>query len=86
VRLRSDVVDDLVRIATVGNALDAEGIVGFLRVEGIAAMWRPTNQAAAASGGGWATGIVGPVDVLVLSQQAERAAELLADSNQAETS
>jgi putative signal transducing protein len=79
-------IDDIVRIATVENELEAEIVVGLLRVEGIRAMWRPTDFAAAGDGGGRSTGIMGPMDVLVLAEDAVRAREILAASDRARSS
>jgi hypothetical protein len=70
-------MDDLVRVAIVQNEPEAELAIGLLKTEGIRAMWRPTNFAAGGVSGGWVTGEIGPVEVLVRPEDAERAKELL---------
>jgi hypothetical protein len=73
-------MDGLFRVAIVNDEPAAELAVGLLRTEGIRAMWRQTDYPAAIAPLGSAGGIMGPIDILVLPQDAERAAELLADA------
>jgi hypothetical protein len=69
-------MEDLVRVAVVDNEPEAELTVSMLRNEGIRAMWRTTDAAAAGLGGGTSSGI-GPLAILVLPDDAERARELV---------
>jgi Putative prokaryotic signal transducing protein len=72
-------MDDLVRVAVVGNEPEAELTVSFLGTEGIRAMWRETSLGA--MGGVAVAGAVGgPIEVLVHPEDAERAMELLAEA------
>ena len=71
---------DLVRVALVESEPAAEIAVGLLRVEGIRAIWQLGGSASGGVNIGSAGGISGAFDVLVLPQDAERARELLAAS------
>ena len=71
-------VSDLVRVALVENEPSAELAVGYLRTEGIPAIWRGTSLGATSlvtSVGG----ALGPMEILVHPEHAERAQELLAE-------
>ena len=71
-------VSDLVRVALVENEPSAELAVGYLRTEGIPAIWRGTSLGATSlvtSVGG----ALGPMEILVHAEHAERAQELLAE-------
>jgi hypothetical protein len=74
-------VSDLVRVATVESEPEADLVVGLLRTEGINAMWQPSGDAATGMGIGSIGGIGGPFAVIVASEDAARAAELLAASD-----
>jgi hypothetical protein len=71
-------MDDLVRVAVVENEPEAELAVSLLRNEGIHAMWRTTDAAAAGLGAGTGGSGMGPLAILVRAGDAERAHELLA--------
>lgn len=71
-------MDDLVRVAIVDNEPEADLAVSLLRSEGIRAMWRTTDAAAAGLGAGTSGSMMGPLEILVLAGDAERARELLA--------
>ena len=75
-----DAMSDLVRVATVESEPEADLAVGLLRTEGINAMWQRSGDSAAGMGIGPVGGIGGLFDVVVLPEDAERAQELLADS------
>ena len=75
-----DAMSDFVRIATVESEPEADLAVGLLRTEGITAMWQRSGEPAAGMGIGPVGGIGGLFDVVVLPDDAERAAELLAAS------
>jgi Putative prokaryotic signal transducing protein len=68
---------DLVRVAVVDNEPEAELAVSVLAGEDIRAMWRTTNAAAAGLGAGTGSAL-GPLEILVWAEDAERARELLA--------
>jgi Putative prokaryotic signal transducing protein len=68
---------DLVRVAMVDNEPEAELAVSVLAGEDIRAMWRTTNAAAAGLGAGTGSAL-GPLEILVRPEDAERARELLA--------
>ena len=73
-------MSDLVRVALVDNEPSAELAVGYLRTEGIPAMWRETSGSASwgvASVGG----VRGPMEILVHPEHAERAQELLSEQD-----
>jgi hypothetical protein len=71
-------VDDLVRVALVDTEPEAELAVSQLGLEGIPAMWKQTNLGASwILGAGSGGGIMGPLAILVDSENAERARELL---------
>jgi Putative prokaryotic signal transducing protein len=70
-------VDDLVRVAVVENQPAAELAVSMLALEGIHALWRHTDMTTAVYGAGAAGAGGGPVEILVLPRDAERAHELL---------
>ena len=74
-------VSDLVRVALVENEPSAELAVGYLRTEGIAAMWRETSLGGASFGVASVGGVHGPMEILVHPEQAERAQELLAEGD-----
>ena len=65
-------MDDLVRVAIVDNEPTAQTAVSLLETEGIRAMWRKTDVAAA-----FGVGSMGPIEILVLTNDAQRAHELL---------
>ena len=71
-------VSDLVRVALVENEPSAELAVGYLRTEGIPAMWRGTSLGATSWGVASVAGVLGPMEILVHPEHAERAQELLA--------
>ena len=75
-----DAMSDFVRIATVESEPEADLAVGLLRTEGITAMWQRSGEPAAGMGIGPVGGIGGLFDIVVLPDDAERAAELLAAS------
>ena len=75
-----DAMSDLVRVATVESEPEADLAVGLLRTEGINAMWQRSGDSAAGMGIGPVGGIGGLFDVVVLPEDAERAQELLAES------
>ncbi len=68
---------DVIRVAIVDNEPEAELAVGLLRSEGISAMWQRAPFGAAGAGLGSAGGVSGPFDVLVKTEDAERARALL---------
>jgi hypothetical protein len=70
-------MDDLMRVTIVDNEPEADLAVSLLRNEGIRAMWRTTDAAAAGLGAGTSSAM-GPVEILVRAEDAERARELLA--------
>ena len=70
-------MEELVRVTVVDNEPEADLTVSMLGNEGIRAMWRPTTAAAAGLGAG-TSGMMGPLEILVRSEDAERARELLA--------
>jgi hypothetical protein len=70
-------MDELVRVAVVDNEPEADLAVSLLGSEGIRAMWRATNAAAAGLGAGTSSAM-GPLEILVRAEDAERAVELLA--------
>jgi hypothetical protein len=70
-------MDDLVRVAIVDNEPEADLTVSLLGNEGIRAMWRTTNAAAGGLGAGTSS-TMGPLEILVRAEDAERAHELLA--------
>jgi Putative prokaryotic signal transducing protein len=72
-------VSDLVRVALVENEPSAELAVGYLRTEGIPAMWQGTSLGATSWGVTSVGGAVGPMEILVHPEHAERAEELLAE-------
>ena len=72
-------VSDLVRAALVENEPSAELAVGYLRTEGIPAIWRETSLGAASWGVASVGGVLGPMEILVHPEHAERARELLAE-------
>ena len=74
-------VDDLIRVAVVDSQPEAELAVSMLELEGIQAMWRKPDNISVVLGAAAFGGIGGPVEILVLARDAERAHELLA-SNQ----
>jgi hypothetical protein len=67
-------VDDLVAVDVVGTEGEAELLCSLLRTAGIAAMHRPTNQAAGAFDG-WSAG--GPREILVRAEDADAARDVL---------
>jgi hypothetical protein len=69
------VTRDLVRLKVVSSELEAELLRGLLEQQGIQAMYRPTDVAAAAFDG-WSPG--GAREVLVAATDLERARELTA--------
>ena len=69
-------MDDLTRVAIVETEPEANLAVSLLRNEGIRAMWRMTDIGAGALGVGG--GGMGPMEVLVVEKDAQRARELLA--------
>jgi hypothetical protein len=69
-------MDDLVRVAIVDTEPEAELAVSMLRNEGIRAMWRTTDAAAAGLGAGTSSAM-GPLAILVRAADADRAHELL---------
>lgn len=75
-----DAMSDFVRVATVESEPEADLAVGLLRTEGINAMWERSGAAPGGMGIGPVGGIGGPFDIVVLTEDAERAAELLAVS------
>ena len=74
-------MSDLVRVALVENEPSAELAVGYLRTEGIPAMWRETGLGAASWGVASVGGVRGPMEILVHPEHAERAQELLAEQD-----
>jgi len=72
-------VSDLVSVALVENEPSAELAVGYLRTEGIPAMWRETSLGGASWGVASVGGVLGPMEILVHPEHAERAQELLAE-------
>jgi Putative prokaryotic signal transducing protein len=64
----------LVRLLIVHNEVEAETIAGLLRTEGIDSVHRFTDVGA---GAGDATGSGGPRELLVASEDLERAQELV---------
>ena len=72
-------VSDLVRVALVESEPSAELTVGYLRTEGIPAMWRETSLGGANWGVASVGGVLGPMEILVHPEHAERAQELLAE-------
>ena len=72
-------VSDLVRVALVENEPSAELAVGYLRTEGIPAIWRETSLGGTSWGGASVGGVLGPMEILVHPEHAERAQELLAE-------
>ena len=74
-------MSDLVRVALVENEPSAELAVGYLRTEGIPAMWRETSLGSASLGVASVGGVRGPMEILVHPEHAERAQELLAEQD-----
>ena len=74
-------MSDLVRVALVENEPSAELAVGLLRTEGIPAMWRETSLGLTNWGAGSIAGVMGPMEILVHPEHAERAHELLAEDD-----
>ena len=72
-------MSDLVRVALVENEPSAELAVGYLATEGIPAMWRETSLGGASWGVASVGGVLGPMEILVHPEHAERAQELLAE-------
>lgn len=70
-------MDDLTRVAVVETEPEASLAVSLLRNEGIRAMWRMTDIGAGALGVGGG-GAMGPMEILVVEKDAQRARELLA--------
>ncbi|HEY7794631.1 MAG TPA: DUF2007 domain-containing protein [Gaiellaceae bacterium] len=64
-----------VRLMVVGNSLEAETVCGLLRSEGIRCDHRHTDTGA---GAGDAVGFAGPHEILVSSEDLQRAQELVA--------
>jgi hypothetical protein len=75
-------MDDLIRVAVVHTEPEADLAVSLLRTEGIRAMWRTTDIGAGALGVGGG-GATGPLEVVVLEKDAQRARELLAPTTEA---
>jgi hypothetical protein len=70
-------VDDLTRVTVVENDLAAEMAVSLLQTEGIKAMWRKTDVASAVWEVGPTGALGGPVEIMVLAKDAQRARQLL---------
>ena len=77
-------MDELVRVALVDTEPEAELAVSQLRLEGIAAMWQQTSLGMTGLMGTSGGGFMGPMEILVHPENAERARELLAKSNEIE--
>ena len=65
--------DDLAFVALASNRMEADIMIATLEAEGIAATWREV----VATTGALMGGSLGPIEILVLRQNLERARELL---------